>query len=50
MKRTMLLLIMVFTGLTVFEAKAQTQPYMILTSTTDTTDAWYEPVRILRDY
>ncbi len=32
------------------KTEAQTGGYVILSSTSDTTDAWYEPVRILRNY
>lgn len=31
-------------------SQGQTGGYLILTSTTDTTDAWFEPVRVLRNY
>jgi hypothetical protein len=33
-----------------FSAVSQTGGYVILTTTSDTTDTWFEPVRILRNY
>jgi len=50
MKRAALFITAVLICLHIYEAKGQTGPYVILTSTTDTTEAWFEPVRILRDY
>lgn len=50
MKKAVILIAVLFMLLNAHKTSAQTGGYVILTSISDTTDAWYEPVRILRDY
>ena len=50
MKKTIILLTLCCILISISKTNAQTSPYVIVTTITDTTDAWYQPVRVLRDY
>jgi len=50
MKNIYLLLSIIFSLFTVYKTQAQSDNYVIATTISDTTDPWYEPVRVLRDY